>query len=145
MSRADAAPVRVLIVDDDPEILDLFRAVANEHPSVELMGATSPEEAMVLSRDAPPDAILLDHNFPTANLVERSDVPTRANRGMTGLEAVEFLRSAAPDAVIAIYTGSRGLDESVQNAGADMYVVKGPDPRVVLDEVSDRARDRRAR
>ena len=143
MTRAGGTSVRVLLVDDDPEIVELFRSVAKQDPTVELVGATSPEEAMVLSREAPPDAILLDHNFPTANMVERSDAATRANRGMTGLEAVEFLRSAAPDAVIAIYTASSGLDESVHNSGADLYVVKGPDPGAVLDEVSDRARQRR--
>ena len=137
--------MRVLVVDDDPEIVEVFRAVAHGNPSVELVGATSPEEAMALSREAPPDAILLDHSFPTAELVEPTDAPARSSRGMTGLEAVEFLRSAAPEAVIAIYTGSLGLSESVENAGADMYVVKGPNPRAVLEEVTDRARQRFAR
>ena len=105
METASGTRLRVLVVDDDPEIFEVFRAVATLHPTIDLVGATSPEEAMVLSRETPPDAILLDHSFPTAGIVEHSDVPTRANRGMTGLEAVEFLRSAAPDAVIAIYTG----------------------------------------
>jgi CheY-like chemotaxis protein len=136
--------VRVLVVDDDPEIFEVFRAVADHDPVIDLVGASSPEEAMAVSREVPPDAILLDHNFPTANIVEHTDVPTRASRGMTGLEAVEFLRSAAPDAVIAIYTGSRGLEDSVENAGADLYLVKGPDPKTVLGELADRARQRRS-
>lgn len=143
MSADEGPPVRVLVVDDDPDIVELFRAVAYDDPVVELVGAASPEEAMVLSREAPPDAILLDHSFPTAGIVESSDTPSRSNRGMTGLEAVEFLRAAAPEAVIVIYTGSRGLNESVQNAGADMYMVKGPNPKAVLEEVADRARQRR--
>lgn len=142
MATANETRVRVLVVDDDPAIFEVFQALANDHPTVELMGAASPEEAMALSRDEPPDAILLDHNFPTAGIVEHSDVPTRANRGMSGLEAVEFLRSAAPDAVIAIYTGSRGLDESAEHAGADLYLVKGPNPRDALDAVTDQARRR---
>jgi len=139
---ANETRVRVLVVDDDPEIFEVFQALASGHPTVELVGAASPEEAMALSRDLPPDAILLDHSFPTAGIVEHTDVPTRANRGMSGLEAVEFLRSAAPDAVIAIYTGAQGLDESAEHAGADLYLVKGPNPREVLDTVTDRARRR---
>ena len=144
MGAASGTRVRVLVVDDDPDIVELFRAVANGQPTIELVGATSPEEAMTLSREAPPDVIVLDHSFPTAGIVENIEVPTRANRGMTGLEAVEFLRSTAPDAVIAIFTGSRGLDESAEHAGADLYLVKGLDLRAVLDEVTDRARQRRA-
>lgn len=144
MGGANGTRVRVLVVDDDPEIFAVFRAAADRHPVVDLVGATSPEEAILVSRDEPPDAILLDHSFPTANLVEHTDVPTRASRGMTGLEAVEFLRSAAPDAVIAIYTGSRGLEDSVEHAGADLYLVKGPDPKSILEELADRALHRRA-
>lgn len=143
MGTAGGTRLRVLVVDDDPEIFELFRAVAILNPAVDLVGAASPEEAMALSREEPPDAILLDHSFPTAGIAENADVPTRANRGMTGLEAVEFLRSAAPHAVIAIYTGSHGLDESAEHAGADLYLVKGPNPGAVLEELTDRARQRR--
>ena len=132
MVTAEAAGFRVLVVDDDPEICALFSAVARDDPSIVVLAASSPEEALDLSRGKPPDAILLDHNFPTADIVEHTDVPTRANRGMTGLEAVEFLRSVAPDAVIAIFTGTAGLAESVEHAGADLYVVKGLSPNDVL-------------
>lgn len=64
-------------------------------------------------------------------------------RGLSGLEAVEFLRAVAPEAVIAVYTGTTGLDGSVENSGADMYLMKGPDPRSTLDEVAEHVRRRR--
>jgi len=144
MATTETARFRVLVVDDDPEICALFRAIADTDPSIDIVAASSPEEAMGLSRDQPPDAILLDHSFPTAEILEHADVATRANRGMTGLEAVEFLRSTAPDAVIAIFTGSADLADSVEHAGADLYLVKGPSPRAVLDQLADRARQRLA-
>ncbi|HEV3226775.1 MAG TPA: hypothetical protein VGZ52_08065, partial [Acidimicrobiales bacterium] len=102
--------VRVMVVDDDPLIFELFLALAARHPAVELLGAASPEEAMAMSRAEPPDAILLDHNFPTAEYPRSDDsVLSRMSRGLTGLEAVEYLRAAAPNAVITIYTGATGL------------------------------------
>ncbi len=133
------------MVDDDPGIFELMCAVADRHPLVDVVaGATSPEEALVLSRRTPPDAILLDHHFPTADLPELE--PLLGNtpmRGMTGLEAVEFLRAAAPAAVIAIYSCNQGLAGSAENSGADMYLVKGPNASAALDEVARAAIRRR--
>src|SRR5256885_7988952 len=67
----DSSPIRVLVVDDDPGIIELMSAVAKSHPLVEVVaGARSPEEALAVSRHSPPDAILLDHHFPTAQPAE---------------------------------------------------------------------------
>jgi DNA-binding NarL/FixJ family response regulator len=134
------ARVRVLVIDDDPDIIEVLKAIADHHPTVEVVGAAScPEEAVAQSRDAPPDAILLDHYFLTAEPAEEdhdSALGRRPMRGMSGLEAVEFLRAVAPDAVIAVYTGMTGLAGSVENSGADLYLMKGPNPREALDEVA---------
>jgi hypothetical protein len=62
---------------------------------------------------------------------------------MTGLEAVEFLRSSAPAAVIAIYSGNPGLADSAENSGADLFIMKGRDARATLDEVAEEVIRRR--
>ncbi|MEY2432074.1 MAG: hypothetical protein QOC92_1799 [Acidimicrobiaceae bacterium] len=133
--------MRLLVIDDDPDLIEVLTVIARDHPAVELVGAaTSPEEAVAQSRDAAPDAILLDHYFCTAEPLEHdgsSAQDRRTMRGMSGLEAVEFLRAVAPDAVIAVYTGMTGLAGSVENSGADLYLMKGPNPRDALDEVAD--------
>jgi DNA-binding NarL/FixJ family response regulator len=135
------ARVRLLVIDDDPDIIAVLKGIADHHPTVELVGATSsPEEAVAQSRHAPPDAILLDHYFFSADPPEVDEDPAlarRATRGMSGLEAVEFLRAVAPDAVIAVYTGMTGLADSVENSGADLYLMTGPDPRDALDRVAE--------
>jgi len=43
----------------------------------------------------------------------------------------------APDAVIAVYTGTRGWRAASKNSGADMYLLKGVDPRAALDSVAE--------
>jgi hypothetical protein len=45
--------------------------------------------------------------------------------------------------VIALHTAVAGLDESVANAGADLYLVKGPDVPAAFDEVAEHVRRRR--
>jgi DNA-binding NarL/FixJ family response regulator len=143
---AEEERVRLLVIDDDPDICAVLRAISDRHPVVDWVGAaSSPEEAMSLSRQQSPDAILLDYRFVTAEPpeVETAVGPRRELRGLSGLEAVEFLRAVAPDAVIAVYTGTVGLADSVEHSGADMYLLKGADPRATLDEVAEHVRRRR--
>jgi DNA-binding NarL/FixJ family response regulator len=138
--------VRLLVIDDDPDLCEVLRVVSDDHPVVDWVGAaSSPEEAVSLSREHSPDAILLDHHFLTAEPPEPDEAAgsRRVMRGLSGLEAVEFLRAVAPNAVIAVYTGTTGLAGSVENSGADMYLVKGPDLRAALDEVAEQVRRRR--
>jgi len=132
--------VRLLVIDDDRDLCEVLRVVCEHHPFVDWVGAaSSPEEAVSLSREHSPDAILLDHRFLSAEPPDLDDTagPRRTVRGLSGLEAVEFLRAVAPDAVIAVYTGTTGLADSVEHSGADMYLIKGPDPRATLDEVAE--------
>ena len=143
---AEEERVRLLVIDDDPDICELLRVVSQHHPVVDLVAAvSSPEKAVTASRQTLPDAILLDHHFLTAAPPEPEDAAglRRALRGLSGLEAVEFLRAVAPDAVIAVSTGTIGLADSVENSGADMYIVKGPDPAAALDELAEHVRRRR--
>ena len=144
---AEEERVRLIVIDDDPDLCEVLRVVSDHHPVVEWVGAaSSPEEAVSLSRQNSPDAILLDHHFLTAEPPEPDSAGGARSqmRGLSGLEAVEFLRAVAPDAVIAVYTGTAGLAGSVEHSGADMYLVKGPDPRAALDEVAEYVQRRRA-
>ena len=146
MNTTQANPsdrVRVLVVDDDPDIVEMLLALSARNPTVEVMGASTPEIAMSVSRHEPPDVILLDHHFRGPQPPDLDDSAARQGRGLSGLEAVEFLRAAAPDALIAIYTGAAGLADSAEHAGADLYLEKGLDPGSMLDEVAGRARQRR--
>lgn len=143
---AEEERVRLLVIDDDPDICALLRMTTDLHPIVDWVGsARSPEEAVALARQHSPDAILLDHRFLTAEplQIEGTTGSRRQLRGLSGLEAVEFLRAVVPESVIALYTGTTGLADSVENSGADMYLLKGSDPQATLDEVAEYVRKRR--
>ncbi len=97
----------------------------------------SPEDAVALCRANPPDAILLDHYFTSAEPAEPppSDASPRRMRGLSGLEAVEYLRAVVP------HGGDRGLHRGGGARGErralrrDLYLRKGGEPHAALDEV----------
>jgi DNA-binding NarL/FixJ family response regulator len=82
-SRADAPPVGVLTVDDEPFFRDVARALVVATPGFEVVGeAASGEKALEFCRHVHPDLVLLDINLPGVDgletcrrLAERSDPP----------------------------------------------------------------------
>lgn len=110
-SYSSAAPSsgRILIVDDDASVR---RAL---HITLQTLGfstseASGGEEALMLSRTAPYDVVLLDINLP----------------GLDGLETCRQLRRLLPRIAILILTVRDSEDDKVQalEAGADDYVTK---------------------
>ena len=114
---------RVLIVDDDPLIRDVVRAVL-EDASFDLDEAASGEEALRLAAGHPPDVVLLDVMMP----------------GLNGFEVAKRMKSDAhlKDTVVVMLTAKdapedrrRGLE-----AGADAYFTKPFSPLELLTTLS---------
>jgi DNA-binding response OmpR family regulator len=80
-----AQKAKVLLVDDDPEIHQLLRAMLPDHWAT-LLGAQNGAQALALARDERPDAILLDLMLP----------------GMNGFQVLEKLKADARTADIPI-------------------------------------------
>ncbi len=62
-------PPRILIVDDNPDNLDIFRTRLAVH-SYEILSATDGEEALAIAREKLPDLILLDVMMPKLDGIE---------------------------------------------------------------------------
>ncbi len=62
-------PPRILIVDDNPDNLDIFQARLAVH-SYEILSATDGEEALAIAREKLPDLILLDVMMPKLDGIE---------------------------------------------------------------------------
>jgi two-component system, NarL family, nitrate/nitrite response regulator NarL len=89
--------VRVLVVDDEPDVRLLLR-LQLERAGHEVTGeASDGREALELCAAEPPDAIILDLLMPIMN----------------GFEAIPKLRSSHPDVRIVAYTAVAG--EFVRN------------------------------
>ncbi|MFA5100922.1 MAG: response regulator, partial [Candidatus Omnitrophota bacterium] len=57
---------RVLLVDDDPDILDVLEITLSEE-NFEISKAHDGEEAMRIIKSKPLDLVLLDYNMPRMN------------------------------------------------------------------------------
>lgn len=102
---------RILIADDEPELVDLVRMVL-EMEGYEVIGAADGIEALQRARDDLPDLILLDVNMPKMN----------------GLNVLEHLHAdpltvEVPVVMLSVVTTYPEVRMALQR-GADAYLPK---------------------
>jgi DNA-binding NarL/FixJ family response regulator len=113
MARQD--PVKVLVVDDDPNFLEATKVSLAADKRIEIVGgAASGEEAIKQVADLHPEVVAMDVAMP----------------GVDGLEATRLIRTNQPECHVVLVSGSIFIDrgdeglEAARAAGASAYVVK---------------------
>lgn len=103
--------IRVLCVDDHRLVLDGLMLIIQAQRDMRVVAsATSGQEAVALFRRHQPDVTLMDMQLP----------------GMSGLEAIEEIRSGCADAriiVVTMYQGDEDIFRALE-AGAATYLLK---------------------
>jgi len=127
----EVTPLRVLVVDDDPNISRLLGIRLKNRGHV-VHTAASGDEAMSRLDELEPDLILLDVSMP----------------GSSGLDVLEHIRSEARDIAVIMMTafGSEGVAIDALRRGADDYLRKPFEPdefRAILDRTISQLRLRR--
>jgi CheY-like chemotaxis protein len=105
LEAMDLDPVRVLIVDDAPDIRLLLRIQFGRDPRFAVVGeATDGFEAIELAGSQQPDLVILDRQMP----------------GLGGMEAMPEIRRRSPDSAIVLYTANAdpGTVQAAVDAGA---------------------------
>jgi two-component system, OmpR family, response regulator len=104
----DTAP-RVLVVDDEPSIVDAV-ATSLRYEGFEVDVAVTGRDALSLAQDDPPDLVILDVMLP----------------GLDGLEVTRRLRADGVDVPILFVTARDTLDDKLAGLtiGGDDYVTK---------------------
>jgi signal transduction histidine kinase/DNA-binding NarL/FixJ family response regulator len=122
-ATAATQPLRVVIVDDTPDLRDLLRLAMESGGFDVVAEAADGAEAIEVARQYTPDVILLDLAMPV----------------MDGLEALPTLRQLCPDAKIVVLSGfgAAQMTRRALAAGADGYLQKGVPLRTILDYVRD--------
>ena len=115
-------PIRLLIVDDHVLFRRGLIALLASRPDLEVVGdAGDAGEALKRAVSLQPDVILLDHHLP----------------GVSGVDVIEGLRSAAPRARVLMLTINEDGETLVQalQRGAHGYLLKTVDSDVLFDAI----------
>lgn len=116
-------PIRILTADDHALFREGIASLVRGEPDMQIVGeAANGSEAVEAHRRLRPDVTLMDLQMPV----------------MSGIEAIEKIRSEDPGARIAVLTTYKGDVEAVRalKAGACAYLLKSS----LLDELLDTIR-----
>jgi two-component system OmpR family response regulator len=109
LHRPDGTPVRVLVVDDEPDLAGILSDVLRSE-GWEVRVAGTGEEALGAAQDFRPDAVVLDVMLPDID----------------GLQVLRGLRAQAPGVCVLFLTARDAVEDRIAGitAGGDDYVTK---------------------
>lgn len=113
---------RVMLVDDTPQVLQDLRQLLELTGQVEVVAeASNGEEAVCLSAELLPDAILMDLEMP----------------GMDGYETTRRIKRLLPASRVIILSVHAGPSERerARAAGADDFIMKGANYEVLVGAI----------
>jgi len=114
--------IRVLIVDDQPQVRSALRLLLREKLGVTVVGEASDlDQALELVGLEQPDLVLLDWELPTQG----------------GAAALAGLRTARPGLAVIALSGRPEARRAALAAGADAFVSKGEPPDWLMASVAD--------
>jgi len=104
-------PIKVLLIDDHPLVLEGIRSVLETYDHIEVVGAeASAKEGLVKSQKTMPDVVLMDINMPDMN----------------GIDAIELFKEHLPGTKLLMLSmhDSREYISTSTMYGASGYVLK---------------------
>ncbi len=113
--------IKVLLVDDEPALLEITELYLESRNDLDVDTAPSAREAMEKRKVGEYDAIVSDYQMP----------------GMDGIEFLRAIRESGDEIPFILFTG-RGREEVVieaLNIGADFYLMKGGEAKAQFAEL----------
>ncbi len=118
-----AAPIKVLLADDDPLFLESLQALIDGQPELSVVAtAQNGVEAVELTERIAPDAVVVDLHMPL----------------LDGVGTLERLRRAHPHLCLIVLTGDSdtALHRAALDAGADGVLRKQEMARALIDRLA---------
>ena len=115
--------LRILHVDDDPNIIEVSKQILSLENNFEIDTASSVDEGIQKMQRQTFDAIVSDYDMPLKN----------------GLDFLKELKHQQRDIPFILFTGKGREDVAVKalNLGADRYINKNGSPETVYGELAD--------
>lgn len=109
LSREDGTPVRVLVVDDEPDLAEVLCGVLR-YEGWQVQAAADGASALEAARELRPDAVVLDVMLPDTD----------------GLQVLRRLRAETPEVCVLFLTARDAVEDRIAGitAGGDDYVTK---------------------
>lgn len=117
-----SAPIKVLICDDHPLVLEGIRAVVETFDHIRVVGAVrSAHAALDLAAQTNPDVVLMDINLPE----------------LSGLDAIELFREQLPRTRLLMLSmhDSREYISTAVLFGASGYILKDVPPAEIISAI----------
>lgn len=112
---------RVLLVDDEENIIDAIKKYLEQEDGIEIFTATDGKTALEISRKEKPDLIILDIMLPEID----------------GLNVCRTLRHESSVYIIMLTAKTDDMDKMAGYAvGADSYVTKPFSPRILVAKIN---------
>ncbi len=114
-------PGRVLLVDDEPEVLEILRALLDFH-GFSVFTSNQPENVVAMSQSVSPDVLITDYKMP----------------GMNGLQVAVALKKVKPELPIIFVSGyvSKDLLLSLIQTGVHDVIEKPFDEKRIIQTVT---------
>ncbi|MDP3562938.1 MAG: response regulator [Methanoregula sp.] len=115
--------ISILLVDDEPAILDIAKLFLEKTGTIAAVTASSAKDALLLLKKQNFDVIVSDYEMPE----------------MTGVQLLRELRMHGDHTPFIIFTG-KGREQIVVealNAGATFYLEKGANPKALFTELAN--------
>jgi len=125
LDQLDSGRKRVLVVDDDEAIVEMFKELLERDGRFEVKTAATGYDAGIVTEQFRPDVILLDYKLPdvNGNVVCRT---IRANPNYEHMRIIVISGVADPEEI-----------QDLLAAGADEFIKKPFDINVVIDRVAE--------
>lgn len=114
--------IRILLVDDEPDLLDLEMRILEQKYGFLTITAPSGEEALEIFKNQPVDAIISDYSMPEMD-------------GITFLRKIREINNSIPFIIFTIHEKEEIAIEAMKY-GANSYVEKENLPQVVFAELA---------
>jgi CheY-like chemotaxis protein len=104
----------VLLIDDEPDVRDVFRLMAERSGEMTIQSVHSADEGFKLLKERKFDAIIVDYDIP----------------GINGIQFLKILRSQRDTTPVIFFTGAGREHTAIEalNSGANFYLKKADDP-----------------